>query len=133
MNFPHFFNYNRYIVNERYAMSFQSNSYAIQSETGENIGYIQQQRTTGHKVAGLFVGKKILSFHNIFKKSLKLSPKKYINNLRVEKAKYLLQTTNLPIDEIGFECGFLNHVYFSYAFKKVLGITATEYRNMKRY
>ena len=69
-------------------------------------------------------------FHNIFKKSLKLSPKKYINSLRIEKAKYLLQTTNLPIDEIGFECGFLNHVYFSYAFRKTAGITATEYRKI---
>jgi len=69
-------------------------------------------------------------FHNIFKKSLNTTPKKYINGLRIEKAKYLIQTTDLPIDEIGYECGFLNHVYFSYAFRISIGITATEYRNI---
>ncbi|MDR1564546.1 MAG: hypothetical protein LBS74_06280 [Oscillospiraceae bacterium] len=63
MAFSNFFSYNRYIVNENFALSFQENSYAIQDENGNLIGYIQEKRSTGHKIAGALIGKNMLPFH----------------------------------------------------------------------
>jgi transcriptional regulator GlxA family with amidase domain len=57
-----------------------------------------------------------------------VTPNNYILKLRLDKAKYLLATTNMAIADIGCECGFLDNVYFSYVFKKKEGIQPSQYK-----
>ena len=71
-------------------------------------------------------------FQKIFKETLNTTPNNYIINLRLEKAKFLLVSSNMKISDIGFESGFLDNVYFSYVFLKKAGMTPSEYRNKNR-
>lgn len=48
--------------------------------------------------------------------------------LRLEYAKSLLQRSDLPITEIGLQCGFTNSGHFGRTFKKKYGMTPSELR-----
>jgi len=65
---------------------------------------------------------------HVFKQYTGKSIKKYIDNLRINQAKKLLSTSDLPINRIAQLCGFSNINYFPTAFKKQIGISPTEYR-----
>ena len=52
----------------------------------------------------------------------------YVNSCRVERAKLLLCQSKIPIQEIGFRCGFNSLQNFSRAFKRQTGITPGAYR-----
>ncbi len=54
----------------------------------------------------------------IFKKNMGISMKEYLLDARLTKAKLLLSTTNMPIQNISECCGFNDSHYFSAIFKK---------------
>lgn len=56
----------------------------------------------------------------------------YIHRTRLEKAKELLETTEMTLDEIGEKVGCSNKVSFIRLFKKYEGITPTEFRKKRR-
>ena len=64
----------------------------------------------------------------IFKKETGSSFNDYLNNVRVEKAKELLTTTNYKGNELYEKVGFSNYNYFYIVFKKITGVKPTEYR-----
>jgi YesN/AraC family two-component response regulator len=53
----------------------------------------------------------------------------YINLIRINKAKELILTTHMHFGEIGYLVGIENPYYFSRLFKKIVGITPTDYYN----
>lgn len=52
----------------------------------------------------------------------------YLTRQRIKKARELLRTTNLKAKEIAFEVGYNNQHYFYLVFKKVSGVSPTEFR-----
>ncbi len=52
-----------------------------------------------------------------------------LNGIRINKAKELLKDPSLRIGDIADEVGFLDMAHFSRVFKKLVGISANEYRN----
>ena len=54
--------------------------------------------------------------------------KQLVNNLRVEKAKDLLDTSNLTIDKIYELVGFSNKQTFFRVFKSITGITPGDFK-----
>lgn len=64
----------------------------------------------------------------IFKNYTSLSFSDYLNNLRLEKAKVLLSTTNEPASRICEKVGIYNITYFSTLFKKTYGMTPSQFR-----
>lgn len=52
----------------------------------------------------------------------------YVTRIRVEKAKSLLQETDHPIQEIAGTVGYLHYYSFNRAFKRLAGVTPSEYR-----
>lgn len=56
----------------------------------------------------------------------------YIKFARIERAKLLLQSTDLSILEISGQLGFATRSYFSQAFREVTGMTPTRFREKKR-
>ncbi len=52
----------------------------------------------------------------------------YLLTVRITHAKQMLRFTNLSVDEIGASCGITPLYYFSRAFKKIEGISPSEYR-----
>ena len=57
-----------------------------------------------------------------------MTPMQYITSIRMTKAKELLETTDLTINEIGDLIGYQNALYFSRIFKKTVGTAPTAYR-----
>lgn len=54
----------------------------------------------------------------------------YILNIRLNRAKKLLITTQKQIGEVAMDCGFNDFAYFSRTFKKEFGITPSQYQRM---
>lgn len=69
---------------------------------------------------------------SLFKKETGLTLTQYINKGRIEKAKHLLNTTNMQIQSIAQTCGILDVNYFTKIFKKYTGKTPNEFRNKKQ-
>lgn len=56
----------------------------------------------------------------------------YLIHLRMEKAKELLDERELSIKQIAYMVGYSDPNYFSRAFKKYVGISATQYERVKK-
>ncbi len=69
-------------------------------------------------------------FSKIFKEGTGENFIEYLTNIRIDKAKELLSTTELSMKEICSMCGYSDPNYFSRSFKKNVGVTPTEYKNV---
>lgn len=68
------------------------------------------------------------TFTRRFKKALNISPLHYLINLRIEKAKELLISTNKSFNDIVSEVGYLDENSFRKLFKKETSLNPKEYR-----
>ena len=68
-------------------------------------------------------------FRQDFKKVTGLAPNQYYLDIRLNKAKELLASTSLNMNEIASHTGFESIFYFSRLFKKKTGISPKVYRN----
>ena len=68
---------------------------------------------------------------NIFLKCKNTTPIKYINGLKLSRAKELIVSGYYSIPKISELSGFGDESYFCRYFKKMTGMTATEYRQKK--
>lgn len=64
----------------------------------------------------------------LFKKAMGIGISEYINKLRIEKAKKLLETTDYKVIDIALMIGYDNMPYFSSVFKKYVGVSPAEYK-----
>lgn len=63
-----------------------------------------------------------------FRRELNLSVLQYITEQRIKKARKLLIGTSYSISKIAERCGFENMYYFSNKFKKIQGVSPSNYR-----
>ena len=68
---------------------------------------------------------------SLFKKEVGMNISKYVMEYRIKKAKVLLLTTNMKSYEIAVETGFANESYFSRSFKKMTGVSPSEFRRQE--
>lgn len=68
-------------------------------------------------------------FLHTFKEAIGESPYQYLSRHRIDCAKQLLITTTDSIENIAHESGFINYSNFIIQFKKITGVTPSEYRN----
>lgn len=66
----------------------------------------------------------------VIKKDLGLSFQEYVSYVRIEKAKELLRETRKPVNEVFSLVGYNNRNSFISMFKKLEGITPSEYREL---
>ena len=71
-------------------------------------------------------------FRRLFTNHFGISPKQFILNLRITKAKQLLTEGFESIASISEKCGFSNQYHFCRVFKERCGITPSEYRGAHR-
>ena len=64
----------------------------------------------------------------IFNKEFGVSPIQYINEMKLKRAMYLLETTSKPIGEIATECGYADYAYFYKRFIQKTGISPQKWR-----
>ena len=71
-------------------------------------------------------------FRKIFTETYKTTPKQFIVDIRINKAKQLLSDGFLNIGAVAEECGFSNQYHFCRLFKEKTGLTPTEYIKRNR-
>lgn len=62
-----------------------------------------------------------------------MTPGEYLAAIRIDRARELLESSNLSIDAIALECGFGGAATLRHHFRSRLGITPTAYRNRFRH
>lgn len=94
--------------------------------------YIQNNLRSQITVTGLcnYFGISRTSFYELSSQCLDCSVMQYIKRIRIEKAKKLLQETDLSITEISEQIGFLDYNYFMRVFKKETGISCKDFRQV---
>lgn len=65
-----------------------------------------------------------------FKQATGVTLKDYVQNLRVEEAKRLLESTCEPVDEISARVGYEDVSFFRRLFKRRTGLTPARYRRL---
>ncbi|MBD1379604.1 helix-turn-helix domain-containing protein [Metabacillus arenae] len=64
----------------------------------------------------------------IFQKIYRMSPRKYLSELKLQEAKILIQQPDISLSEIATRLGYKNLSHFSRQFKKWTGLNPSEYR-----
>lgn len=65
---------------------------------------------------------------HLFKKKTGTTVGKYLTKIRLDEAKKLLSSTDIPVSEIAYSVGFCDSNYFIYVFGKNVGMTPNCYR-----
>jgi len=91
----------------------------LNANLGQDIGLIQMAELVG-------LSPKHLS--RCFKESTGESPYQYLLRLRVNEAKRLLYNGNFSMTEIAYSVGFSTPSHFSMAFRKVTGVSPSEFQ-----
>ncbi len=69
------------------------------------------------------------ALYSRFKKEGRSSINAYIRGNQITKAKHLLRSTELPINQVAFSVGFEDPLYFSRVFKQLVGAAPSAYRD----
>ncbi|MBN1583105.1 MAG: response regulator [Anaerolineae bacterium] len=71
-------------------------------------------------------------FSTVFSQEIGETFRDYLNNLRIDRAKELLRTTNIKCIEVARQSGYNDSHYFSTFFKKKTGLTPQQFRKQSR-
>jgi len=67
-------------------------------------------------------------FSNLFKRELGMSYSDFLAGLRIQRAKEMLTGSASSLQQIAEECGFSDLSYFSAKFKRMVGMTPSQWR-----
>lgn len=67
-------------------------------------------------------------FESLYKKLFGISFRQDVIRMRVERAKFLVTTTDLPLEQVAEICGYANEVHFYRQFKKLTGTSPGKFR-----
>ncbi|MBO3118017.1 alpha/beta fold hydrolase [Winogradskyella sp. DF17] len=77
-------------------------------------------------------GRSLSAFKRDFNSAYNTTPSKWIKTKRLEYSKKLLFESDLNINEICYECGFINSSHFINSFKKQFGVPPLKLRNSNK-
>ena len=90
------------------------------------LSHLQDKLTIEFLCEYFHVSQKML--YGVFQANAATTPKHYINKKRVEKAKHLISSTDMPLAEIASSVGVHDYNYFIKIFKSYTGKTPTYYK-----
>jgi len=79
---------------------------------------------------GKAVGLSSWRLAHLFKAEIGVSPQRYLNLVRLQRAKHRLENGFLPVREIALSVGIPNASQFTKNFKAAYGMTPVEYRRL---
>jgi AraC family transcriptional regulator len=96
--------------------------------------YIQSDLAADPGLAELasIVGLSTEHFCRAFKASTGLPPHAWLVSRRIERARELLERTNLPVEEIAAQVGYAEPSHLARMFRRAHGVSPTQYRRERR-
>jgi AraC-like DNA-binding protein len=76
-------------------------------------------------------GMSLSCFQRTFKQEVGMTFNKYVNSLRISKARRLLHENNKSMSEIAFACGYNNQYHFTRTFKKLMNTPPRSFRKSR--
>ncbi|MDD9265752.1 helix-turn-helix domain-containing protein [Paenibacillus sp. GCM10023248] len=73
-----------------------------------------------------------VQFTRRFRKASGQTPSEFVNEMRLTRARHLLEGTTLTLDAIAARCGYENGFYLSRVFTQKIGMPPSVYRSMYR-
>lgn len=67
-----------------------------------------------------------------FKKETGKTVSEYINEVRIKEAQFIIKVTEIKIEDIAYHVGYNDKKYFSKTFKKITGVSPSEYRKYNK-
>ena len=67
-------------------------------------------------------------FTRLFAKDVQMTPMAFLQGARIDRARHLLETTELPLKTVAFHAGFGSVRHMRFLFSEKLGLTPTQYR-----
>lgn len=104
----------------------------IPSDILRALDYIRRNLTADIGIADMAeaCGLSASRFQVKFKEKMGITPLSYLNSLKIDLAKSLLQDGARPITEIAFELNFSSSNYFSFVFRQYTGYSPKEFRRL---
>lgn len=98
----------------------------------EMLSFVEQKYFLNIKTSDIAAYAKVSvrRVNQLFRDKFNITPTQYIRNLRIERAKKALRSTNYHISEIAYALSFDSALYFSNVFKSVVGMSPRQYREM---
>lgn len=112
----------------------QRNPHAGKSLNWERIRALMQEHVHGQLNLDALAGEARLSkyhFSKKFKAFTGQSPIQYFINMKMQRACYLLDSTQQSVKQLAGALGYDDAYYFSRLFKKVIGLSPAQYRQSK--
>jgi len=126
---------NNWIINLHNTISIQYDDYKNKKKIMDAIDFIDNNYNKDINMA--VVSNQVSMNYSLFSLSFKqytgVGFNIYLRNYRIDKAKKLLETTDLKVKEIAFLVGFSNEKLFMKNFKIVTNMSAGEYRKNLAY
>ena len=93
-------------------------------------GWIADHYHRAHPVAAMVEqsGLTERTFMRRFRAATGSAPMEYLQTMRIEESKHLLETTEMPVDQVAVEIGYEDPNFFRRLFKRRVGITPARYR-----
>ncbi len=111
---------------------FESNKYGEVIERSKIIMLENLSKELDVKEVASKLGVSYSCFRKAFKEYSGFSPNQYFLELKLRRAKELLDETNYSIKEIAYELNFSSYEYFLSFFRIRVGETPLEYRNQRK-
>jgi len=89
---------------------------------------VSQQFVIGDLAAS--VNLSVSRLQHLFKEEVETSIIKYVNNIRLQKARELLETSHLHVNEIRIKVGATSEAHFTKDFKQKFGRAPNNYRQI---
>lgn len=120
------------IVYEILEECHKQNSHALSSESKiqKSVDYLKANFADSSLSIREIAAESFMSevyFRKLFKKEYGTSPQKYIVGLRIQKATELIYAGYYTLKEIAYLCGYDDYKYFSTEFKRITGVSPSEY------
>lgn len=125
------------ILCELHSLFYRDNSLSVQTKRSQKQMYhdiidyvklnIHQNLKVSDVAAHFGYNEKYLS--HLFSNIAGLPLKQFILNVKMDTANFMLTDSNASIGEIALSLGFSDSHNFAKAYKKIAGLTPTEYRN----
>lgn len=71
-------------------------------------------------------------FSELFRQQTGDSPAHYLARLRLEKSKFLVETSSLSLSQIARECGFADGAHLSRTFSQAFGVAPSQWRKREK-